>query len=410
VSAGSTSWRARSARTIDDVGREAWLDLEAPSFYLSHDWLRTVEGMLSREHPYLVLERRGEVVGVMACQLLRDDDVYAFYNPQFLLLAPDRLSELQWWLSPDPAQRMAALATDLRPRAEQLLPALLATAPRGYRSGISYHRSLSLAERDEAAHRMVDAFEELAVTCGANTTAVIYLPEASDPHLEAALARRGFVPSVLGGDCSLHVSCRDFDGYLAHFRSGRRKTLLADIRRFVQAGCTAQVGGVELLDDDLAAMQAATQAKYGHPSDPARTARWFARVRSHLGPYTRVAIGRRGADVLGFGIYFEAGRELYGRAAGFDYDRLDRERSYFNVLYYEAIRYATAAGLRRIHYGMESYQAKLERGCTLEAMNGWFRFRTGDAERLTELLHLHTEAQRVQFETLRDRYGPPLPP
>lgn len=398
------------AGTIDDIGRHAWLPLETTSFYLSHDWLRAVEGMLGPEHPYLVVERGGEAVGVTACQLVRDPDVYAFYSLPALLLAPDRLAELQWWLAPDPARRMAALAAEVRPRAGQLLPALLATAPRGYESGISYHRSLSPAQREEVARRMLDAFEDLAARCGAATAAFLYVPESSDPQLEAALASRGYAPGVLGADCALHLSCRDFDGYLAHFRGGRRKSLQADVRRFTQAGCTVQFGGAELLSDELAALQAATQSKYGHRVDPARTARWYARVRSELAQYTRVSVGRRGGDVLGFGLFFEAGGELYGRVAGFDYARLGGERGYFNVAFYEPIRYATAAGLRRIHYGMESYQPKLERGCTLETTRGWFRFQAGDAERLAELLRLQSEAQRVQCAALLEAYGQPLPP
>ena len=410
MGAGEGSWRVRVERTIDDVGSHAWSQLETSSFYLSHDWLRAVEGMLGPEHPYLVLERGGRVEAAMACQLVSDAGVYAFFSPQALLLGAERLSELRWWLGPGPAQRMAALAAELRPGADRLLPALWATAPRGYRSGIGYHRSLSPAERDEAAARILDAFEDLADRRGAGIAAVLYLLDGADPRLEAALAARRFVPAVLGGDCSLDLGCRDFDGYLAHFRSQRRKALRAEVRRFAEAGCTVRMGGAELLSDELALLQAATQTKYGHPTDAARTARWYARMRSELGRYTRVSVGRRGDDVLGFAIFYESGQELYGRAAGFDYARLGDEGSYFNVVYYEPIRYAAAAGLRRINFGMEAYQAKLERGCTLETLTGWFRPGTGDADRLAELLQLQSEAQRAQFAALREEFGDPLPP
>ena len=401
----SRSWQVRVTSSIETLGRQVWDQLETPSFYLSHDWLRAVEGMLAPEHPYLVVEDRGAVVAVAPCQLVRDPDVYAFYSPQALLLGSDRVSELQRWLSLDRASRLGGLAAALRPSSERLMPALLATAPRGHRSGISYHHSLTPWERVEIARRLVEGLDELARSHGAATVAFFYLPRASDPYLEAALAAGGYAATVLAGDCTLDLRWPDFDSYIGHFRSGHRQSLMSDIRRFVQAGCTIQLGGTELLSDDLAALQVATQSKYGHVMDPARTLRWYARIRTELAGYARVTLARRGADVLGFGLFYEAGRELYARAVGFDYARLARERSYFSLVFYEPIRYAIANRLRRIHYGIESYEAKMHRGCGLQTSLGWFRFHTPDSDRLAELLGLHTEAQLARQAALRRTYA-----
>lgn len=399
------SVRVRVVAGIDDVGRQAWRPLEPPSFYLSHDWVRAVEGMLGPEHPYLVAERGGEVVAVVACQLARDADLYAFFNLPSLLLSAERVAELRPWLSTVDGARLAELAAGLRPQGGQLLPALLATVPRGYQSGIVYHRDLAAGERDEVARRVLDAFDELAIRSGAGAAAVIYLQEGADPHLEAALDARGYVPTVLGGNCFLDVRWPDLDSYLAQFSSGRRRTLRIDMQRFAAAGGTVTVGGVELLRDELAAMQAATQSKYGHRADPAHTLRWYARIRAELGPYVRVSLARRGADVLGFGMFYEMGGELQARVVGFDYSLRGAERAYFNVAFYEPIRYAIATGLRRIDYGMESYEAKMKRGCDLRPLRGWFRFHCGDTDRLAELLDLHATAQLARHAALRRTYG-----
>jgi len=141
--------------------------------------------------------------------------------------------------------------------------------------------------------------------------------------------------------------------------------------------------------------------------DPDRTLRWYARIRSELAQYARITLARRGADVLGFGLFYEAGRELYARAVGFDYARLGPERSYFSVLFYEPLRYAIATQLRRVHYGIESYDAKLLRGCGLQTSLGWFRFDTPGSDRLYELLRLHTEAQLARHAALRRTYAAP---
>jgi predicted N-acyltransferase len=399
------SFHVRTVARIDDIGRPAWQPLEPFSFYLSHDWLRAVEGMLGPEHPYLVVERAGEVVAVAACQLARDPDLYAFFDLPSLLLAPERIAELQPWLSPHAAERLAELAAGLRPQGGRLLPALLATVPRGYQSGIVYHRRLAPGERDEVARLVLEAFDELALRHRAGAAAFLYLQEGSDPHLEAALDARGYVPTVLAADCFLDVRWPDFDSYLAQFTSSRRATLRTDIRRFARSGCTATLGGVELLLDELAPLQAATQSKYGHRMDPGQTARWYARIRSELAPYVRVSLARRGTQVLGFGLFYEMRGELHSRVVGFDYERLGAELAYFNVAFYEPIRYAIAAGLRRIDFGLESYEAKVKRGCDLRPVRGWFRFHRGDTERLAELLGLHATAQLTRRAALRRRFG-----
>ena len=60
----------------------------------------------------------------------------------------------------------------------------------------------------------------------------------------------------------------------------------------------------------------------------------------------------------------------YCRAAGFDYDRLTRnDFCYFNAGFYAPLRYALAEGAHRIELSMESYQAKLGRGCRLRPLS-----------------------------------------
>jgi predicted N-acyltransferase len=399
------SLHVRVVEGIGDIGLAAWRPLEPPSFYLCRDWLHAVEGMLGPEHPYLVVERAGEVIAVTACQVVRDPDLYAFFDLRSLLLAPERIAELRPWLSPDAAARMVELADVLRPQGGRLLPALLATVPRGYESGIVYHRGLVASERDEVARRVVEAFDELALRRGAGAAAFLYVREASDPHLDAALDAWGYVPTVLGATCFLDLRWPDYDSYLSHFTSSRRKMLRTDVRRFAGSGCTVTMGGAELLDDELAPLQAATQSKHGHRMDPDRTARWYARIRAELGPYVRVSLARREGRVLGFGLFYELGGELHARVVGLDYQRLGAERAYFNLTFHEPIRYAIAAGLRRVDFGLESYEAKMLRGCDLRPVRGWFRFGGGDGAGLPELLDLQATAQLAHHAALRRRFG-----
>jgi hypothetical protein len=61
---------------------------------------------------------------------------------------------------------------------------------------------------------------------------------------------------------------------------------------------------------------------------------------------------------------------IYARAAGFDPAFTGRAFEYFNLAYYELMRFAIEHGFARLDYGMGAYRAKLQRGARLEPLWG----------------------------------------
>ena len=59
---------------------------------------------------------------------------------------------------------------------------------------------------------------------------------------------------------------------------------------------------------------------------------------------------------------------LYGRLAGFDYDRLRGAFEYFNLAFYRPFAYCARYGLTTLHLGIESRAAKALRGATMRPL------------------------------------------
>lgn len=69
-----------------------------------------------------------------------------------------------------------------------------------------------------------------------------------------------------------------------------------------------------------------------------------------------------GNTVVGFALAYRWGGELALRVVGFDYGRLAGADEYAQLAVHAPLRYCYEHGLRRLHLGTESYEAKCRRG------------------------------------------------
>ena len=72
-----------------------------------------------------------------------------------------------------------------------------------------------------------------------------------------------------------------------------------------------------------------------------------------------------------FTLYLRTRDALFARTGG---TLPDAKGCYFAVDYHETARWALENGIRRVHYGMAAYEAKVTRGCELRPRWGWFAF------------------------------------
>lgn len=255
---------------------------------------------------------------------------------------------------------------------------LLVGQRRGYRTSLLTRDGV---EAGRAAPGLLDAVRDLA----ARLPGTELLPEAAADRpapcvasfvaTEDALALRAAgvttVPVLLTTDAWVDVPEGGWDAWLRTLPSkGRRDSVKQEVKAFAAAGY--EITRVPLADAyaEAAGLLAATQRRYGHPYDLEVLTESFRRQAAAMGGRAEVLFcARPGEPPVGFSLFYVHGDTLYVRAVGFDYDRLVRGAAeYFNLVYYTSVRIAAESGLRWIHPGIESPDAKALRGARLRPL------------------------------------------
>lgn len=395
----TVTWRG----SLADVQPQHWDPLFAGrSFFLSRDWLLGAEGELTRQPRYLLVSADGDdQPWAAAAGQFAGADAYQFYDIARLVTDADSVAQAGRSLPVDEAERLAVLAAQARARLPEAGPAMVIAAS-GMAGGLGIRADLSPGQRAAAAAAAVAAVAEQGRRIGAWVDGFCYLRPGADPELTETLERAGYIRGTLAAECILPIAFNSVDGYLATLPRRRRSSVRREMRQFRDAGMRVEIGEVDALRDELAALQAELRRRYGHPADETAIRRSFQLMRDRLGRYVRVAVARDGTNqVVGFVLFFEADRVYYVKSAGFRYEALQEHLfCYFNVAYYALIQAAAANGIRAIHYGIESYQAKAARGCRLEELVGYVRFAGPCAEALREAFLARSLMVRKQVAEL----------
>jgi len=398
--------RVDVCRRIAEVGRERWRQLlDAGSLYLSYEWLSSVEGSLAPESYYVTAWEGDRLLAAIPAYLIADPKTYAFYNPAELVLAEATVETLAPYLDDRPRAAYRALRSALVSRRADLYPSLVCASPYGYLAWLCHRPGLPPALLDQVRRSLLDEVAALAARLHAPCRAFLYVPDGKDPALERALRTTGYQAAALSGECTLDVTWPSFDAYLDTRPGHRRREFRREIARFQDTGHAIRIGDASALDRRLADLQAQLSRKYGGRGDPDRIELGFRRATAHLGPFIRPFTVFKAAEPVGFALFYQRDNQLYCKQAGFDYAREGAYR-YFNVIFYEPIRYAIREGVHTIQYGSESYEAKLRRGCGLELRTGYFALdREPLRADLFAMLALHDAAQRRRLQAARERYS-----
>lgn len=412
-------WSGRILDSIDAIDPAAFRRVSAGrAFWATPPWLRCLERMPGPRRLYLCLEDgAGELLGVLPCQLVVDESALVFYNLPRLLAGGGGFGDPQRLSLPERGELEAAQAR-LAEHGRGLYPSLIASCPTSY-CALCIDPLAPPDRQQRIAEALVALFERAADALGCQSGGLLYVYEEDARRVAGACRRPGYQRAAFGADCVLPVAWSDFDAYLGSFLSDRRIGIRRERRYFAEAGIEVRVRrGPGALTDDLIPLQVALRGKYKVGSDVEALRATYAVMRGELGDAPVVFTAERGGDLLGFILFFEHGRALCSRVAGFDYARLgNNDFCYFNLVYYEPLLWAMEHGIDRIHYGFSSYDAKLRRGCALRPAEGFLFFRGAAAEaaggalrllgrseerRLASLAPLAPLAPLADTETLRE--------
>jgi hypothetical protein len=427
ISDNPTAWRHQAEKVTQQVFRlagdltgtvaAAIADLDPTeidaittgrSFWASRRWLLCAERLPGHRFLYLtVRDGTGRLMAFMPVQYVTDANTPDFYDPPGMIAAgavfgdPNKLDE-------DERRRLAYAQREVK--REELYPSLVGATPNSC-CPLAFDETLDTAERWTVAGAVVDLFERLSTELECRTRAILYLYSESDPHTIWPLVGRcemaGYQPVTLGADCVLEVKWSTLEEYVASFRSSRGIAIRRERRDFMASGLVVrQHRGPAAIDiDQFVDMQESLLRKYGAQAvDRPRLAATWRALRASLGDELVIFTAERDGQVIGFILFCEYENALYARATGFRHTDLGKtDFCYFNLLYYEPLRWAMERGIKRIHYGFAAYEAKIRRGCEPHVAMGYLRVDGPHTLAATIASRLLSTAEKRRIEAINPR-------
>lgn len=338
--AAESAPRARIVDTITGLDPVQWDGLVGEgNFYNSFRWLQSLE-LANGAAPAVVANRRGDLAGAIPFRLgpsaglgadslfhLRHffSDVAGPWEGQFLWLGGRR-----------------AVFNDL------------ICEPGGGR-------------RDTLAAMLACATEHVRET-GLTGVVAPYVPVESACELAACHPDAHVL--LHDADAAVPVPHSGLAGLMSTASRADRKEWRREMRAFATHG--NRVEWAPLTADVTAAaapLIAQTRARYGNRDGPEPLLAAFDAQRvSGLADSGIAALCYEKDRLVGVGISYGYGNQLYERYVGFDYERLTPSFQYFNIGYYEPIQWAAAHEFRLLRLTVSAADAKVKRGARLHPL------------------------------------------
>ena len=202
---------------------------------------------------------------------------------------------------------------------------------------------------------LVNAMQEECVRSGLSSVHANFLPATDDQAFGDAWLQRT--------DIQFHWhnrGYRDFEDFLGALRHRKRKNIRQERRQAAQSGlaCTVQEGA-DLDEAEWEVVHALYSRTFAEKGNIAVLSADFLR---HLACRPdidlRLALARRGRDIIAMALFLQGGDTLYGRYWG---AREHHPGLHFELCYYQGIEHCIRHGLARFEPGAQG-QHKMARG------------------------------------------------
>lgn len=173
---------------------------------------------------------------------------------------------------------------------------------------------------------------------------------------------------LLECDAWLPVPDGGFDTWFAALSKKRRYCVRKEVAAFTSAGYRIQHLPLRECSTAIAPLAVQTESKYGNAFTAAEDLATFRNHERCLGDAAMVTLCTLDDIPVGFCLYYVWRDTIFVRWAGFDYPRLRNAYEYFNLLFYEQLRWAAEREIRWIHAGIKAIKAKVWRGAIIRPL------------------------------------------
>jgi predicted N-acyltransferase len=349
-------------------------------------WCRFTERTDLHEMRYLEVHEGDRTVALAPLLITAKPGGLLFYDAPRLAGTAGSMAEPEL-LDPSDQQRWAELTATL-PAADEYPSLALATF--GNHHGVAHAPGRTVDQRRALMAALPELLLQTADELGCRSVALLYIDESDAADVDQSASRAGYTSTLLGAEGVLELPDTSWEGYLAGLSKRRRYQARKELRIYAEAGFHTVVRtGPDAFSEELVALQVAHRLKYGLPSGEDRVRRDLNAVRDELGESCVVFTAERDGQIGSFTLYLRTREALFARTGG---TAPDAKGCYFAVDYHETARWAIENAIRRVHYGMASYEAKATRGCELRPRWGWFAFQGTQADSYRKVLALQSQS------------------
>lgn len=166
----------------------------------------------------------------------------------------------------------------------------------------------------------------------------------------------------------LDVRWSSFETFLGSFKCKVRKDIKRQIRKFNQSRLIMEENpNVEELAERLSVLCANVFRKYNGNKSPPYGFSFFSNLWRFAGDKIKLFTAKKDGETVAFSLDLKHKDTVDGFMFGSDYNsRTHTDFAYFNLVYYEPIKWAIQEGFRRIFYRLAAENVKLRIGCKTE--------------------------------------------
>jgi uncharacterized protein len=277
-----------------------------------------------------------------------------------------------------PAETNASYIVEkLLPTVQNIQNVLTLGGRRGYLSAALTHETLSATAAGEAIAELIGA-AAAAVPESRGMWWWPYLLGADAQLVKYAaslISNTGAGAHLVDADCSIELAGDRLDDHIESLPAAHRRTKFRrEARKFLDMGL--QIKEIPLKDNwmTLGPLLANVQQKYGHSDSEDDMKEYLFRQAELLNARSVVFGCYAGDTLVGFSLGYRWGNELAMRVLGLDYCKLPGGSEYAALAVHAPLNYCYRHGLRHLHLGIDSYEAKIRRGAKIRplwAITSW---------------------------------------
>lgn len=196
-----------------------------------------------------------------------------------------------------------------------------------------------------------------------------------DKRLIAALSDASYANTLGITNFFLDIKWRSFEDYLKSMNRNHRKNINRKIRAFKGNGIIIEEQDFsQSSHKQLSTLLYNLVLKYNKDATKRISPTYFGIINQYAGTKIKLFIAKKNDKPIGFSLLFRQGTTVDSWMCGFDYEVLSRtDYTYFNLVYYEPIKWAIKEGIKKINFRSEAARAKTDCACQPEQMSFFFK-------------------------------------